>query len=643
MSDSKPTVSPGELVPEFHPLLPNFTLEEALHACSTVEGAAEYAKLLKNRKRRLELADETSPIGDPYNWGWELEHWAWADAELKWAKHGQYVAGGKRATKSERAAKRVVQSAMNLPYSRIWCFQGNTATSIATQQNVVWRYLPPEIKAMNGRARHGWAKIDFAIDRGFANNRLVLPNRSEIWFMFYGMEVKDYQSWEIGCKLTSADRKLIAETPWLENIGAWMDEVLPMDWLSTIEMRCTTRAAKWLWTFSVLDGITPAVRAVKGTPRLIKSAPAELLPQDRVLVPGCPPGHMPLIERNEVRGTSIVYFHTKLNPFPPNYERVAALMNGKPEVIVMRDAYGFGQNLKSVAHPNFGPWNIVPASRLPSVGTNYHLVDLAGRRLFSAIWVRVTPGDLPKFYVYRDWPSQQAYGEWATMDEDANPDGSPGKAQQSMGFGWDAYKNLWLAEEKIAPPLPMMRPGSRETLTPEAAQAAVQSMHADPYRQALMLAAWEAGEDLGDIREVVPDRLIDPRAATTPSTTAEGTTNAILEFAKENRNPSTGAMVAPCMLFRPAPGLHVDTGTVAINELLFWDTTSPMCAVVNEPRLFISSECKQVIAMLESYTGLGGEKGGWKDFHDLLRYMATADLCHVEPKTMQGRGPSGSL
>ena len=117
------------------------------------EGKAKLLDVLAKREKSILLADEEG--GDPFRYGIELPHWTEADADLKAQGRGQYCSGGKRATKSERAAWRVVQAAVHLPKSIIWCLQANLETSIATQQKMIWKYLPLEIKAMNGRKRHG--------------------------------------------------------------------------------------------------------------------------------------------------------------------------------------------------------------------------------------------------------------------------------------------------------------------------------------------------------------------------------------------------------------------------------------------------------------------------------------------------------
>jgi hypothetical protein len=45
--------------------------------------------------------------------------------------------------------------------------------------------------------------------------------------------------------------------------------------------------------------------------------------------------------------------------------------------------------------------------------------------------------------------------------------------------------------------------------------------------------------------------------------------------------------------------------------------------------------------MFENYTGRGGEKGACKDFADLARYMATAQIEHVDETRNGGRRGQG--
>ena len=140
------------------------------------------------------------------------------------------------------------------------------------------------------------------------------------------------------------------------------------------------------------------------------------------------------------------------------------------------------------------------------------------------------------------------------------------------------------------------------------------------------------------------ERIIDPRAARNPSAAAAGGTCPIDELLKEHRDPKTGELLAPRMLFTPAAtsrargGFEVETGIQAVGALLEFNREQPLCPLVNEPRLYVTRNCEQVIWTLENYTGQGGESGGCKDFADLLRYLAMSDLRHVRAGEQRSRG-----
>ena len=177
------------------PELPWLSDDELLAALELPDGPVQVAALFKERVERIWLASDE---GDPFYYGFELPHWKDCD----WLQRDNdlvYCAGGKRASKSERAAKRIVQAAMKYPKGVIWCFQDNHPTSIATQQKLIWKYLPSQIKALNGKQdRRKTFAVGYTLKNGFSDGVLVLPNKTAIHFLTYNSEVTDYQGWEIG-------------------------------------------------------------------------------------------------------------------------------------------------------------------------------------------------------------------------------------------------------------------------------------------------------------------------------------------------------------------------------------------------------------------------------------------------------------
>ena len=74
------------------------------------------------------------------------------------------------------------------------------------------------------------------------------------------------------------------------------------------------------------------------------------------------------------------------------------------------------------------------------------------------------------------------------------------------------------------------------------------------------------------------------------------------------------------MYFTPAAGLKIEEGVTFINDALAYDQNQPV-SVVNQPKLFVSEDCENLIYSLREWTGADGEKGAAKDPIDCLRYL----------------------
>jgi hypothetical protein len=336
---------------------------------------------------------------------------------------------------------------------------------------------------------------------------------------------------------------------------------------------------------------------------------------------------MPYIRECQFPGIKAfaIYFFTLFNKFGPAvdrtyYQEIKALCEGKASEYVERVAYGFARDSVARAFPKFGSWNVVRRTQLPAVGTNYFITDPAGARNWATVWVRVTAvGD---HYIYRDWPDEQTYGEWAVPTErEVNEklrmgwDGDPGPAQDGLGMGVVAYKNVFLTAEKV-------------------------KGECDPYHGRLMERARRDNQPLDTVVEAIAERYIDPRAGASEHIAEKGGTCIIDEFAEEQRGPD-GKVTGPSMELIPASGVNEDEGLGVVNELLDWNQELPLMPVMNAPKLYVSEDCHQVIWMFENYTGRGGPKGASKDFADIVRYMALAKLFHVEMGRQGGRPGRG--
>jgi hypothetical protein len=583
-----------------------------------------------------------------------------------------------------------VKACLLLPRLKVWCLQGSERTSISEQQSLIWKYLPRSIKAMNGKARHGWAKVNYSQDSGFASRILVFPNRSEMHFITYNMDPKEYQGWQLGATLTSELAEVVRRTPDLFNLGAWADEDMPVEWFRTVELRCTTRNACWMWTFSTTEGITTTIKEVVDGARTIRTEAAELLPDNQRHVEGCPPGHMPVVQESRKPGVSIVYFHSVRNPFPPNYENVKNVVAGKPVKVIMRDAYGYSEDTRHRCFPKFGSVNIVEEWELPAEGTNYMFCDPAGARNWFCIWARVTPGNPGKVFIYREWPDEGRYGQWAVPSRDPQQfDGDAGPGQKPLGLGYVALKRVWRELETIqvpagwregnhrehkehkeegmgeGTPLPIPLPAERgegegaegdnhrghgehkgegtrlrqgyggQGVEGEGAEGDNRGKRGeremDPQAAGRIREALANGESVENLREAIRERYIDPRAGRDQRTAQEGGTCPIDELGKQSDEEGP-------MWFIPAPGLTREAGLQAVNDLLDWDPYAPRDPVMNEPRLFVVKSCGNMIWMFMNNTASGGEKAGCKDPEDVARYLATSGVVYVDPKEPVGKG-----
>jgi hypothetical protein len=613
-ADAFPPITP-------HPLVPWYSRREMASMLLHPDGFEQLARLAPERERLIQASLPEG--GDPYRHGFELSHWKDADQLRETMIYFLIILGGNRSAKTEYCGKRLVQDVVRVPRTLAVCLSEDIDASIKNQQSLVWKYLPVELKRLRGvRDRNRVFKINYSDQDGFTDRIVTLPNRSQIYFKTYNEKPEEVEGWMFG-----ADNQLV--------IGGWADENLRTNWLNMFHRRFRFRPAQMLWSYTPIKGMTDAIRlAVGDEPRVLESRPAELLAETEN-VPGCPRGHMPYITASRMEKSRTIYFHSILNPFgtlvktPEGgaryrsyYEGVKESCVGKSRAWTMRIAYGYTKDAIARPIPNFGWWNIIPQNRLPKLRTNYHYLDPAGARNYAMLWAAVAPGNPAAYYIYRDWPDEPNYGEWAVPTERALApdsrlgwDGDPGPAQNSLGWGITRYKQEILDLETVKFP-----------------------NDPDPYRAALWAAVQALPlEERPLAREAVLERAIDSRAAETPLAEREGTTNLLQLFEQEDRD-ATGTIVAPGLTLRQTSGARRQTGLNILNGWIDddgrFDKGSDIVPVHNCPRFFVAENCKQVIWALENYTGKGGEDGACKDFIDLLIYLALDQPTYCSPGTM---------
>lgn len=651
-----------------HPILKLPSPAALAAALGSEAGKATLIELLRERGQRIALAE-----ADPLNWGFELAPWADADwllgkktelagpagpagagsvaveagisvpeAFRQSAPDCEILAlfGGNRASKTWYAVKRACQAGDACPRSLIpiTAESWDASKAMGGVQDYVWRYFAPKYRHLLGK-RHAVYKVNYSQANGFADGQLVLPNGTEFYFLTYNQDPGSFEGWEFGSPVQTYERvlaeRLAKGLPWFPNVGAVCDEAMPLAWLNMFSRRLSFRQAKLLWTFTPVKGITPAIKELVGSSaQTLESRPSELLPRQNL--PDLPAGHMPYIRRCAFRRAYAIYFHTRFSPFGPRpgwtyYQELVEKYREKTSDLIERVLYGFARDTIARAVRKFGAWNVVKRSQLPAVGTNYFFVDPAGTRNWFMFWVRVAPGNPASLYIYRDWPDARTYGEWAVPTERETSeesrrgwDGDPGPAQIGMGQGVVALKKLILAAE-------------RHEKDPYADRGE------DPYWARLKARAAVRGEAPV---ERIEERFVDPRAGASEHLAEDGGTCIVDEFADEQVD-GQGLVIGPRMDLTPASGVGRRTATdenegwTLVNELLDWDQQQPLCAVLNQPHLFVSEDCEQVRWMFENFTGLGGEKGACKDPADLARYMALAKLEYVPEGGKAGRHGGG--
>lgn len=505
-------------------------------------GSDAVAKLLQLREDKI-LAEKM----DPYRHGYEPQHWKDVDTLLK-TKNEVLVLGGNRAGKTEWAAKRVIQTLVNKPDARVWCLHTTNSSSIQMQQNVIWKYMPPELK--NAR-KTKITNIAYSQKNGFSDNTFILPNRSQCFFMNYAQDKKVIEGGEVDL--------------------IWCDELVPLDWVETLRYRAITRRGKLVVTFTPVLGYSQVVKDYVAGCSFKKTLPASLMAKDKVHVGGCPKGHMPYMAESMNSNCGVIWFHSQLNPYNP-FDQLAATLEGKNSNEVKIRAYGWAENTAGSQFPSFTDQNILKEDKIPKEGTNFMCVDPAGARNWFMIWVRAAKdGNL---YVYREWPDV-SNGEWALPSE--KPDGKMGSGQKNgAGRGLDDYKQL--------------------------------------------IKDLEGGE-------IIAERYIDPRAGATQAISAEGGTS-LIELLDQGAEP---------MFFTPAAGLHIEQGVAIINDLLFYNSSEPL-SPINQPKLYVSEDCRNLIYSMREWTNMDGEKGSCKDPIDCLRYITVMEPSYEGDNTFKAKG-----
>jgi len=605
--------------PTAHPIFELPTLEEA-----EALGHERFAEIMQ--KRELLIAEEKH---DPLRKGWEPPIWKICDALLEWpwldkqecAKIretlGFYkpvdvllINGGNRGGKSEYAAKRTMMMLQFVKSARAWCFHESNQNSVEYQHPLMWKYLPPDQRK---KTRTEVAYISYNQKYGFSDSKFVLHNKSECIFRNYEQDREKIEGGELNL--------------------AWCDELVPPDWVETLELRLATRSplSKMLVTFTPVKGYSACCKMFQDGAEIMHEASAFLCPKDEgVELPDyalhlqdcmswmkgesgqlpTPPGRkfetVPRLMKS-LGGDgkrAVAFFHSSDNPYG-NPSAVVDFIKGKPRWYVRERFYGLANKTMASRFPKFDPKvHCINEDDIPKEGTNVLVVDPSSGRNFYMAWFRVV-GE--KVYCYREWPSGYeipevgVVGPWALPDG-KKPDGRQGPAQDPFGFG------LWKIKREIA--------------RLEKWEDCANYKYQPDKRESDSVKEWSEANGSG---ENVALRIMDSRAASTPRIENDRPVTLITDFEDIE------------LFFDCAPGDAIADGVAKINDALDWNEDEPQ-SYLNSPNFYVSKKCMNLIFSLQNWTGLDGNKGSCKDPIDVARYFFLSDCENISTGTWNNEG-----
>lgn len=540
MGGAAPDTEKVNFVPTAHPVIPVPTREQGLAL-----GPEKLVSLLQERERLI--ANERR---DPWRYGYIPDHWKEADRQLEEVDE-LLVLGGNRSGKSAWASRRVIQTMLEKPGARVWCYQTTGPNSIEMQQPMVYNYIPQEMK---GLRKGELVNISYTQKGGFTMATFILPNGSQCWFRNYEQRLDAAEGGEVDF--------------------IWLDELAGIDLISTLRFRLATRAAshplsgKLVLSFTPITGYNATVKSYLDGARTLTDAPAPLIG----------PGYrVPKLQQCVRPAARVIYFHSSENPYG-GFDAIAKTLEAAPLSDILCRAYGQPTKIIGDRFPRFNEdVHVIRPEDVPEDGTRYMIVDPASGRNWFAIWAIVTER---QWVIYREFPAQGVYykgigelGPWAEPDS-KKMDGRRGAGSESLGFGLRRYMEFF--------------------------------------------TELEGSED-------IYERLVDSRFGSSANLALDRPTTLLEELSELGFD------------FIPTPGLNIDEGIELVNDALDYDPTEKL-GLLNEPRLYISSECQNLIFALKTWTGKDAKHGASKDPIDCVRYFCSSQPIFADDSKFAVKG-----
>lgn len=554
-----------------HPVIAVPTREQIMALVAGLSKEEAAAKVAEVWSRR-EAAIENEKI-DPLRYGFEPETFKKARELLE--KYDQVlIMGANRDGKTEFAAKWSVEGLVAKPEQLVAYFHSSEQSSIRQQQNRVHRFLPPEWRDLGKVGADVYVKFNSMA--GFGNYQsFILPQLSQGMFFNYKQDVKVMEGYEFD--------------------KVWMDELAPVEFVDALTFRVgRDRRMQVLLTFTPVNGYTPTVAKFVAGAKIIETRQAHLLPQDRVLVKGCPPGHMPYVMECLNGNAAVMFFHWGMNPYGA-YKEVAKRLEGASIEKIKIRAYGWADKLIGAALTAYGPEHRISRAQFKEIEkkgvARYVVIDPAGTKNWFIKWYACTP--MGHTIVYREWPDKKRYGAWAMAPNKAEQvDWRPGDAQRlEAGRGMDGYKRLMYELE-----------GARYDEAKE---------------------TWDFS-----FAETIERRLIDPRFGGMGVPGQDEGTSIIDLMANETKS-AKGNITVPAMMLEEALDSHVQETLQLLQQAMEWNKADPL-SPLNCPAWYVVDDLEQTHLCYEEFTGLGTQKDALKDIVDPDRYFIKSGYGYVE-------------
>jgi len=534
-------------------------------------GQEAWAKLMLEREQRIQRERN-----EPFPHWYEPPIWKvcdallgfpWVDAD--WARRMRehlgfptpvkilLINGGNRGGKSEYASDRVMRVLRTLRNyrdsagepPRAWCLHSTLPMSRQYQQPLFWSYLPAELRAKDYKTRVTY--IAYKQKTGFSEENFVLPDGADCVFKAYEQDRRGIEGGNVDI--------------------IWPDELVPSDWVETMDLRIAEKGGWMIITFTPVDGYTETVRLFQDGAEVVKESTAFLLPKD-----GGP--------ADEARALGLTEAELEEVKRADAEKRASIVPQSRPENC-NRWIEGGGEGAAATLQKGGGGAAATSGMDINPVNSGQMAIP-AGRefetvpRVLKCVSQNAEQQRACVFFHTSDNPYGNPKSVWSTIA------GKSADFKRERFYGI-ATKNFSARFPKFNVKVHVVRPDQIPQTKPETIQ----------------------------------ERFMDSRFASTPKMERDRPVTLIEEFADLNLH------------FTPTPGDDIEEGVQLIQDALAYDDSRPV-DFFNQPRLFISNECQNMIYALTTWTGYTKEgrrnmEGATKDPIDLLRYFFLSDCGYL--------------